>query len=128
MNPLSASPEERARKATSIVLQRLAPDGTQRNLAQAWGVSESILTRLKEYVEPVMRLLAQLGLKVVPAEMKCYSSRELDAMFVLAKANLRHVRLLAQSFFLRGFSAEQRLGAQHPSPNPESRRFYRGSP
>lgn len=88
MTAASRSPDERARKATSLVLQRLSPDGTQRNLAQAWGVSESSVSRLKEQVEPVMRLVAQLGLKVVPAEMKCYSPRELDAMFVLAKANM----------------------------------------
>lgn len=88
MAALSITPEERARKATSIVLQRLSPDGTQRNLAQAWGVSESTVSRLKDQIEPVMRLVTQLGLKVVPAEMKCYSPRELDAMFVLAKANM----------------------------------------
>jgi hypothetical protein len=88
MSAASVTVDERARKATSTVLQRLAPEGTQRNLAQAWGVSESTVSRLKEQIEPVMRLVAQLGLKVVPAEMKCYSPRELDAMFVLAKANM----------------------------------------
>ncbi len=82
------SPEERARKSTSAVLQRLAPDGTQRNLAQVLGVSEATISRWKEDIGPVMRLVAQLGLKVVPVEMKCYSPRELDAMFILAKANM----------------------------------------
>lgn len=72
--------DERARRATSIVLTRLAPEGTQRNVAQVWGVSESSVSRLKEHVEPVMRLVAQLGLKVVPAEMKCYSPRESPGM------------------------------------------------
>lgn len=88
MSASSATADERARKAISLVLQRLAPDGTQRNIAQVWGVSESSVSRTKEHLEQVMRLVAQLGLKVVPAEMKCYSPRELDAMFVLAKANM----------------------------------------
>lgn len=88
MTAALATPEERARKATSIVLQRLSPDGTQRNLAQVLGVSEATVSRMKEHVEPTMRLLAQLGLKIVPIEMKCYAPREIDAMFILAKANM----------------------------------------
>lgn len=46
------------------------------------------MSRWKEDIGPVMRLVAQLGLKVVPIEMKCYAPREIDAMFVLAKANM----------------------------------------
>lgn len=88
MSASSLSADERARKATSLILQRLSPDGTQSQIAKVWGVSESSVSRTKEHVEPVMRLLAQLGLKVVPAEAKCYSPREIDAMFVLAKANM----------------------------------------
>lgn len=88
MAALSLTPEERARKAVSIVLQRLSPDGTQSKLAISLGVSESTISRTKEHLDAVMRLIAQLGLKVVPAEMRCYSARELDAMFVLAKANM----------------------------------------
>lgn len=88
MAAVLTSPEERARKAATLVLQRLSPDGTQRNIAQVLGVSEATVSRMKDHVEPTMRLLAQLGLKVVPAEMRCYSARELDAMFVLAKANM----------------------------------------
>ena len=88
MPSVNASPEERARKATSLVLQRLSPDGTQAQIAKVWGVSESSVSRTKEHVEVVMRLVAQLGLKVVPQEMRCYAPREIDAMFVLAKANM----------------------------------------
>ena len=88
MSSVHRTPDETARKSVSLVLQRLAPDGTQRNVAQAWGVSESTVSRLKDQIEPVLKLCAQLGIKCVPVEMKCYSARELDAMFVLAKANM----------------------------------------
>lgn len=76
MAPPSPTPDERARKATSIVLQRLSPDGTQRKLAEVMDVSESTVSRWKESVEPVMKLLAQLGLKVVDVDRECIPRSE----------------------------------------------------
>lgn len=71
-----------------MVLQRMQAPGTQSNLAQAMGVSESTISRTKDDIEPVMKVLAHLGLKVVPVEMKCYPEKEIDAIFALAKAHL----------------------------------------
>lgn len=91
MPVVSPTAEERSRKATSLVLQRLAPDGTQRNLAQVFGVSESTVSRMKEQIEPVMRLVAQLGLKVVPIEMKCYRPDDIEPYIQIAKQHMRKV-------------------------------------
>ncbi len=62
----------------SIVLQRLSPEGTQKNLALALGVSEATISRQKEYVEPMCSILAQLGLKLVPVEKQCIDPGELE--------------------------------------------------
>lgn len=86
MTAVLIPPDERARKATSLVLQRLSPAGTQCNVAVGLGVSESTISRIKEHIEPVMRLCAQLGLKVVPVEMRCYAPEDLEAVFRLAKS------------------------------------------
>lgn len=74
--PPSPSADERARKSTSIVLQRLSPDGTQRKLAEVLGVSESTVSRWKEDVEPVMKLASHLGLKLVDEHRECIPRAE----------------------------------------------------
>lgn len=47
MSTLCSTPAERARKAYSRVLQSLQDPGTQRNVAQVLGVSESTVSRIK---------------------------------------------------------------------------------
>ncbi len=84
MSLASPSAEERARKAQSLILQRLAPEGTQRNLANIYGVSESTVSRWKEGIEPVTRMLAQVGLKVVPADHVCVDRASYEAMTLIA--------------------------------------------
>ena len=70
-NPAIVTPAERAKKAHSMVLHRMA-DATQTALAVAMGVSESTVNRIKtERLEEVLQMLAHLGLKVVPADFKC---------------------------------------------------------
>lgn len=65
------SPDDRTKKAQSLVLQRLAST-TQVAMSTAMGVSESTINRIKtERLEEVLSLLSHLGLKVVPAEFKC---------------------------------------------------------
>ena len=71
MTTSHTTPSDRASKTQSIVLQRLAPVGTQTALAVTMGVSDSIITRLKEKLGEFAAVLAHLGLKVVPAEMHC---------------------------------------------------------
>lgn len=65
------TPAERARRAHSMVLARLA-EATQAAAATAMGISETTMNRIKtERLEEVLTLVAHLGLKVVPAEFKC---------------------------------------------------------
>lgn len=78
MAPSSISPDERARKMNSMVLQRLSPDGMQRNLAVSLGVSESTVSRQKEHLEPLLKLLSYLGLKLVDEAMVCVRVSELE--------------------------------------------------
>lgn len=63
-----------------MVLQRLSPDGTQRKLAEVLGVSESTISRWKEDVEPVMKLAARLGLKVVDENRECIPRAEAEML------------------------------------------------
>lgn len=59
--------EERTRKMTSLILRRLREPGTQTVLANALGVAESTISRLKsEQLEHFCGLLVHLDLKVVP--------------------------------------------------------------
>ena len=65
------TPSDRAKKAHSLVLQRMA-GATQAAVATAMGVSESTVNRIKtERLEEVVLLLAHLGLKVVPTDFRC---------------------------------------------------------
>jgi hypothetical protein len=74
MNPVSAQVTERARKNHTLILQRLASVG-QSQLAQALGVSESAVSRMKDKeLADLSKLLAVLGLKVVPLEMRCFDA------------------------------------------------------
>lgn len=84
MPPVNTDPAFRARKMHSLILQRI--HGSQSAIAAAMGVSESAISRFKgEQLEMFCRVLAHAGIKAVPAELKCYDPRELDALFVLAR-------------------------------------------
>jgi DNA-binding XRE family transcriptional regulator len=68
------TPATRAKKAHSLVLQRLAA-ATQTAVAAAMGTSESTINRIKtERLEEALLMLAHLGLKVVPADFKCVNA------------------------------------------------------
>lgn len=85
LNPAEAA---RARKYESLLLARLASTG-QRPVADAIGVHESTVSRLKDGpIAQFCQVLPLIGLKLVPAEMRCFSEQELEALFVLAKARL----------------------------------------
>lgn len=77
MGASSMTPDERARKASSIVLQRLSPTGTQSALATALGVSEATISRNKEHIEAVLTMVAHLGLKVVDESRICLNPGEI---------------------------------------------------
>lgn len=87
MGELSATPIERSRKAYSMVLQAMQDPGTQRNLAQVLGVSESTVSRIKnEKLEDALALIYQLGFKVVDASRVCVDRSKYEAMVTIARA------------------------------------------
>lgn len=86
MNEVSPAVSERARKIESAVLQGLASQG-QVTAAKALGVSESAISRLKDgQIHVVAQLLAYLGLKVVPEQVKCVDPEVAHAMFKIYSA------------------------------------------
>ena len=87
MNGLSQTVEEKARKTHSFVLNTFH-DQKQSAIAAALGVSDSTVSKWKETLEVTCRMLCAAGLKIVPTEHKCYSERELDALFILVKSNV----------------------------------------
>lgn len=94
MATVSLPPDERARKAMHLVLQRLQEPGTALAAAVAMGTSESTVSRIKtERLEECLRLMAHLGLKVVPADFVCVNP---DAYHFLTATHEKFVRLAPQ--------------------------------
>lgn len=89
MDEASLTPQEKARKAHSIVLQRLQDPGTARSVAIAQGVSESTVSRTKATLEDAIALLYQLGFKVVPQEMRCYPADYVQALRTMARLHMQ---------------------------------------
>jgi hypothetical protein len=86
MGQLSTSATERSRKAFTAFLDAMKPDGTARNVAQAMGVSEATVSRIKnEKVEDAIALLYQLGFKVVDESRVCVDRSAYEALSTLAR-------------------------------------------
>ena len=86
MAELSLSPQEKARKAHSAVLQAMQDPGTARNLAQILGVSESTISRTKtEKLEDALHLIYQLGFKVVSNDRVCVDRATYSAVSTIAR-------------------------------------------
>jgi len=99
MSALSRTPAERSRKAHSRVLQALQEPGTQRNLAQAMGVSETTISRVKtEKLEDALALVYQAGFKLVPHDRRCVPADYLQALQVMAREHVMHVDLQAMEW------------------------------
>lgn len=99
MNPVSSAVVERARKFTALSLQRVASIG-QNQIAKELQVSEATVSRfVSADLERACHVLAILGLKVVPAEMKCYPKDQIDAIFTLARASMNRVDDVEQLSF-----------------------------
>ena len=76
------------RKSQTLILQRLASVG-QVAVGRMLDKSESWVSRWKsEDSETCARLLAGLGLKVVPAEHKCYPSEYIDHLRYFARIGM----------------------------------------
>lgn len=76
---------DRARKNEKVILSTLAEVG-QLVAANCMGVSESTVSRMKGGdIEQMSKLLAALGMKVVPVGMHCYPEDEIEALRILAR-------------------------------------------
>lgn len=86
MGPSCATPAERARKMSAIILQRVQRDATQAAIAAAMGTSESTISRLlaPDHLDKMAQMLAHAGLKVVPVERVCVDPRMYEAMTRIA--------------------------------------------
>lgn len=96
MSEVSTGEGDKARKYFSLALQKLASVG-QRAAAESLGVHESTVSRMKESeLERCCKLFANLGLKVVDSEMKCYRPQDIDPYIQLAKQHMERVRSAEQ--------------------------------
>lgn len=99
MNPVSSELKERSRKNSSMILGAIARTG-QQVAADCIGTSVSTVSRwqssedTKMGLEQIATLLAAVGLKVVPKDMKCFPAHEVQALFTLAKAHLARAESL----------------------------------
>lgn len=93
MSPVSAELKDRSRKNQATILQAISRTG-QQVAADCIGTSVSTVSRWQSSdgtamgLEQIATLLAAIGLKVVPVEMKCFPAHEVAALFTLAKAHL----------------------------------------
>lgn len=88
MTAVSSAIAENARKNEKAVLQAFARV-SQTRVAEAMGVSDSTVTRLKEGgIEQACVLLAACGLKVVPTDHQCFPRDKIQALLTLARDHL----------------------------------------
>ncbi len=83
--PLSPDQLARSRKYESLLLQRVAEVGLKQ-LADVVGVDQSTVSRMKW--NDFSRILAFLGLKIVPVEMECYSADYIKSLHTLAQIGM----------------------------------------
>lgn len=99
MTPLSSATSERSRKFHSLVLQRAASVG-QNQIAEQLQVSEATISRfVSADLERACQVLAVLGLKVVPSDMKCYPKDQIEAIFTLARSSMNRIDDVEQLSF-----------------------------
>jgi len=86
---LSQDPSARAREIESLVLQRLLSVG-QKTVADAMTLSESTVSRWKEgEIERWSKVLALLGLQVVPVSAVVVNAEYLRSLETLAELGLK---------------------------------------
>lgn len=81
---------DKSRKNETAILKALASLG-QARLADLMGVSESLVSRQKSdgQLAKTAEMLAHLGLKVVPAGMKCFDPEYVEHLRALAQIGLK---------------------------------------
>lgn len=88
MSAVLPQADERSRKNLSTILQALGTIG-QNQVAQALGISESTVSRMKDgELAQTSKLLSILKLKVVPEEFECVDPEYLAATELFAQRYL----------------------------------------
>ena len=98
MSTTQLSPEQtaRARKNLHFILQRVTSVGNA-PVALAIGCDEATVSRMRpEKFEQFAQILAVLGLKVVPSEMRCFNERDIEMFIHGSKRWMEHVQGLDQ--------------------------------
>lgn len=91
MSEVSSSASDTSCKIERAILHALADHG-QAHAAAVMGVSESSVSRMKDgQIEAMSRLLAAIGLKVVPAQYKCLDPIKAQAMVTLYEAAMQRI-------------------------------------
>ncbi|WP_338576276.1 CII family transcriptional regulator [Pseudomonas canadensis] len=91
-SPLSQEQTVRARKNYSVLMQHLASVGNA-PVALAVGCDEATISRMKpEKFEQFCQILAVLGLKVVPSEMRCFNERDIEMFIHGSKRWMEHIQ------------------------------------
>lgn len=81
----------RSRKTHAVILQALSSKG-QRPVAEALGVSEATVSRMKvEDLERFAAFLTAIGLKPVPLENRCYPPQHIQHLEYFAQLGMKHV-------------------------------------
>jgi transcriptional regulator with XRE-family HTH domain len=89
MSGLSPEQDARARDSEALTLKRLLSVG-QKTVADAIGVSESTVSRWKEgEIERWCRVLALLGLRIVPSDVQCHPPQYIQALKTLDTKSAR---------------------------------------
>lgn len=89
--PVSTEVAERSRKYFSLAFQRVTSLG-QVTIAEQLSTSEATVSRtVNAELERVCQVLAVVGLKVVPKELRCYQEADINALFILAKGSLERM-------------------------------------
>ncbi|MGH8381766.1 MAG: CII family transcriptional regulator [Pseudomonas sp.] len=98
MSTTALNPEQaaRARKNLHFILQRVTSVGNA-PIALAIGCDEATVSRMRpEKFEQFAQILAVLGLKVVPSEMRCFNERDIEMFIHGSKRWMEHVQGLDQ--------------------------------
>lgn len=86
--PLSQEHIEKSRKYESLIFHRITHTG-QVHIADALKTSDASVSRLKDKLPELTKMLAFCGLKVVPQEFKCYDPKDIEPYIQLAKQHMR---------------------------------------
>lgn len=86
------NPQERAQKNARILGKRMDEVGIVR-VAEACGMSKSwVSAQFNENRDAQGKALAELGLKLVPIDKRCYDAAEIDALLALARKQFARMK------------------------------------